>query len=241
MIQKKFGKYHKILFALLFIIIFLNSFVSALSVQSNNTYTINKISNIQIPFIENNGQIKGNSIRFYAEIFSGEVFITDKGEIVYNLIQESPAELKKALVLKETLVNSKNTGIRGINQAETNINYFIGNQEDWRTNIKSWNEIGSSEIYNNIDIKLKAYGKNIEKIFTIHNKGYVKNIKLRIEGADKISVNKNKELELKTEIGTVNFKKPYAYQIINGKKIEVNVNYKIIDSSEFIYGFSVGK
>ncbi len=129
MIQKRFGKYYKILFSILLIIIFLNSFVSALSSEETNKDTSIKISNIQIPFIENNGQIKDNSIIFYAEIFSGEVFITDKGEIVYNLIQESPAELKKALVLKEILVNSKNTEIRGINQAETKVNYFIGNSK----------------------------------------------------------------------------------------------------------------
>ncbi len=40
-----------------------------------------------MPFIENQGQIRDKSVKFYAGTFAGTVFVTDKGEIVYSLIK----------------------------------------------------------------------------------------------------------------------------------------------------------
>jgi len=44
-----------------------------------------KISGLQVPFVENRGQIKDPSVRFYANTFAGTVYVTDKGELIYNL------------------------------------------------------------------------------------------------------------------------------------------------------------
>ncbi len=53
-----------------------------------------KISGLQIPFIENQGQIKDKSVRFYANTFAGTVFVTEKGEIVYSLIKKEDSKKK---------------------------------------------------------------------------------------------------------------------------------------------------
>ena len=44
---------------------------------------LSKVYSLQIPFIENKGQID-EKVRFYVNTFAGTVFITDKGEILYN-------------------------------------------------------------------------------------------------------------------------------------------------------------
>ena len=46
-----------------------------------------KTAKLQIPFIENQGQIKDKGVRFYANTFAGNVYVTEKGEIVYGLIK----------------------------------------------------------------------------------------------------------------------------------------------------------
>ena len=43
---------------------------------------LQKAVKLQIPFIENHGQIPDESVRFYARTFSGTVYVTDKGEMV---------------------------------------------------------------------------------------------------------------------------------------------------------------
>jgi len=220
-----------------------------------------KASMLQIPFIENQGQIKDESVRFYANTFAGAVFVTDKGEIVYRLIKTEPraqatrhkiqgsglrqnnAKLKtpdselhtlnsalKAVALKETLECPEELKIKGMNKSITKVNYFKGIEENWRTNIPTWQEISLGEIYKGIELKLRAYGKNVEKIFTVYPQGSVNDIKLKLEGAKGLKVNKDGELEVETELGIVRMTKPVAYQEINGNIVEVVANYILLNS-----------
>ena len=53
----------------------------------NKNAIIKKVSALQIPFMENHGQIKDKSVRFYVNTFAGTVFVTEKGEVVYSLIK----------------------------------------------------------------------------------------------------------------------------------------------------------
>ena len=75
----------------LFITIFISTSAFASADIDRNAF-IKKIPGLQIPFIENQGQIKNKSVRFYASTFAGTVFITDKGEIVYSLIKSENSE-----------------------------------------------------------------------------------------------------------------------------------------------------
>lgn len=259
---------------LMFIVLSFAAAHAAAQAEVNKNALIKKVSALQMPFIENQGQIKDKSVRFYANTFAGTVFVTEKGEIVYSLIKEIDNEQKSetrslkpavegqmaiskdkeitAIAIKETLEcqkeNAENPAhIKGINKSEAIVNYFTGAKENWRTQIPTWQEVNIEEVYEGIDLKLRAYGKNMEKLFTVHRDGDVNDIKLKIEGAEAIKVNKDGELELETGLGTVKFTKPIAYQEIEGKRVEVEVNYNLLKSeiqnpkSELTYGFTVGE
>ncbi len=220
------------------------------------------VSGLQMPFIENQGQIEDKSVRFYANTFAGTVFVTEKGEIVYSLIKtenrQKNSELKtpgselrtqnsisKAVALRESLECPEQADIKGINKSETRVNYFFGSKDNWRTDIPAWQEVSIGEVYEDIELKLRAYGKNVEKLFTVYPKGSVEDIKLNIEGAKGLKVNKDGELEIETALGTVKMTKPVAYQDINGKRVQVAANYILPNSelstpnSKLIYGFEV--
>jgi len=226
-----------------------------------------------MPFIENQGQVRDESVRFYANTFAGTVYVTDKGEIVYSLVKTEPAaknrkdrdinpalrpksSISKAVVLRESLVGLKKTGEKGeskslhpvgINKSITKVNYFIGKKENWRTGIPTWQEVSLGNVYKGIYLKLKAYGKNVEKLFTVRSEGTVKDIRLKIEGAKRLSVNQNGELEMETALGTVRMTRPVAFQEIDGRRVEVVANYIVSNSNpssqgqDLTYGFQVGK
>ncbi|MEA3543067.1 MAG: SBBP repeat-containing protein, partial [Pseudomonadota bacterium] len=107
----------------------------------------------------------------------------------------------------------------------------------WRKNIPTYNLISFGEIYKGIELKLKAYGKNIEKLFYIKAGANPERIKLKIKGAKSLNVNKNGELEVETALGIIKFTKPVAYQedAQAGKKY-VEVAY-VVEGNE--YGFKV--
>ena len=204
---------------------------------------IKKISGLQIPFIENQGQIKDKSVRFYADTFAGTVFVTDKGEVVHNIIKtrgnRQDSEMKPMIPIRESLVGPDPLEIKGSKESQTKVNYFIGNKDNWKTDIKTWQEVSLGEIYKGIDLILKANRNNIEKIFTVHPKGTIADIKLKIDGAKGFRVNDAGVLEVETEDGTVKFTKPVAYQEIDNKRIEVDVEYFIIPDSKAVIAMSV--
>ena len=133
----------------------------------------------------------------------------------------------KGIALKESLLGAKEMNIKGEDKAKTRVNYFVGDKKNWKSDIPAWNEVNFGEVYNGITFKIKAYGKNIEKIFTVNPGGKVEDIKLGLHGAEGMEVNKSGELEVETELGKIKFTKPYAYQEIDGKRVEVECKFEV--------------
>ena len=206
-----------------------------------------KALKLQMPFIANEGQT-AKEVGFYASTFGGAIYVTKKGEMVYSFSQVEPEEKAtnkdsmpktiKSLVLKETLVGASVTNPQGNDRAKTKVNYFIGNDKDkWKTNISTYNSVDFGNVYKGIDLSLKAYGKTVEKVFTVQPGANPESIKLKMEGGNSLKVNEKGELELETDLGVIRFSKPLAYQEKDGKQEKVQVAYYI---NKGAYGFMAG-
>src|SRR3972149_8814165 len=66
----------------------------------DKTAVLAKTSKLAIPFIENQGQIKDKAVKFYANTFAGNVYVTEKGEIVYGLGSNQPSAVSNQLIKK---------------------------------------------------------------------------------------------------------------------------------------------
>ena len=76
-------------------------------------------------------------------------------------------------------------------------------------------------------------GENPSKIAVKYNLGE--------NEANALSVNAKGQLVVNTPLGELIENKPYCYQKIDGKEIEVEISYKIIDPENNIFGFENGK
>ena len=206
---------------------------------------IQKTKTLHMPFIANEGQMD-EMVKFYAKTFGGTVFVTKDGEIVYALpkvVKESemqsshtdkelalkePFQHNEAVALKEAVVNGKCAEITGEGKSVTQVNYFTGNDSSkWKTNISTYETANLGEVYEGIDLKLKAYGDNVEKLFTVRPDADPETIRLKLSGAKALKINKYGQLEVRTKLGAVKFTRPVAYQEIDGKRVEVPVSYRI--------------
>ena len=209
-----------------------------------NKILLEKAFKIQMPFIENQGQIPDEHVRFYSKIFGGTVYVTDKGEMIYSLIKKEPNSsptpgkrdkksetIAKVWTIKEELIGASIASLQGMDKTQTKVNYFTGNEKDkWKTDLTTYNVVDLGEVYKGIDLQLKAYGKNVEKIFTVKPGADPQSINLKIEGATSLNINDKGELEVETGLGTVSFAKPITFQEINGKRTDVKVAYNIQNS-----------
>jgi len=187
------------------------------------TKVLNQAYSIQVPFVENRGQVGSKDVIFYAKTFGGTLFVEKGGVLTYSL----PDKDNRAVVLKEIITDKKIT-IEGLTPSPTKINYFKGKDNSkWKTNIPSYESVSLGEIYKGIYLTLRAYGKNVEKLFTVLPKGNPEINKIKLQGTKELKVNEKGELEVETEHDPIKFTKPHAYQEINGNKVEVNVSYNI--------------
>ncbi|MCF6147637.1 MAG: hypothetical protein E3K37_03160 [Candidatus Kuenenia sp.] len=195
------------------------------------------------PFIENTGQVNAH-IAFYTKNPLGAVFVTKDGEIVYVLSKDD----KKSIALKEHIVNGKKPSLKGKMLSSATTNFFRGkDQSIWKSKVPVYETITSGEVYKGIELSLKNNGQTIEKIYRVLPGANASSIKMTFDGARAAFVNSSGQLELETELGSVAFTKPIAYQETNEERKYINIAYKMYNNNyhkttsgqRFIYGFDV--
>jgi len=208
--------------------------VTLFAVQGSAKQTSNYFGT-NIPFIQNLGQVD-NHVQFYARTFGGTVFVTDKNQIIYSL--HHPSSSTTGIALKEIPVNGIINRVSGENPSKARISHFKGSDpEVWQQDLPSFELVNMGEVFENIEVKLRASENNVEKLFFVQPNGDPSIIRLQFEGAHSLAINSDGALTVDTDLGICTFSRPVAYQVQNGHKESVEVDYKLSSAG---YGFRVG-
>lgn len=202
---------------------------SAASTDKNVNLNDKRFTTVNIPFVENHGQIADKSVKYSANTFIGNVYVKNNG-IVYTLNKN-----KTAWVVSEKFLNSNNAVVKGVNPTKTKVNYYLGNTKE--SNLATYSRVKYSDLYNGINLYLKAHGNNMEKIYAISKDGSPGDILISVSGSKGIKINSKGELVILNGLSALKLTKPVAYQVINGKKVDVPVSYVKKDT---FYGFKTG-
>ena len=203
--------------------------------QEATQENIENIKNIKLPFVENKGQAN-DYVKYYANTFAGTVIVGDSG-LEYSLLKKLNDSSYDGIVFSEKFKNTNNFNPMGKTQHESKVNYFIGEQKNWKTNIPTFESVSSQNLWNGISVEFRAYNNNVEKIFTVAPFADPNDIQLEFVGINNLSIDDFGNLIIDTELGDVSFTKPVAFQIIDDEKISVPISYVINDKS---YGFDIG-
>ncbi len=168
--------------------------------------------------------------KFSAWCFSTAPFSLTQTSVL-NDSRRSPQDIheKRALegiMLKEEIIGGKANTVEGEKEAVTKVSDFRGKDPSkWKSGIPTYEMVNFGEVYEGIELKLKAYGSSVEKLFCVHPDADPEVIKIKLSGAKALKVNKKGQLEVETELGSVKFSRPVAYQEIKGKRVEVAAEY----------------
>jgi hypothetical protein len=103
---------------------------------------------------------------------------------------------KGGVALKEELVGEQIKGVTEQERAIIKVSYFKGEDSSkWKGKIPTYDLVSLGETYVGIELKLKAYGNNIEKLFYVKPGADPSDLKVELSGG-KLNVNKNGELEI---------------------------------------------
>jgi hypothetical protein len=206
-----------------------------------------KISLVSIPFVPNAGRFPGE-VKFSAGLFCGSFFVTDKN-LTYSLDSlslpsaNSSAGKDGVIVFKEAFLDGVNRPIllspQGEKKAVTKVSYFQGDDpRQWQSNISTYSSVSIGMVYPGIVAKLRATGKNVEKLFILYPGADAEAIRIRVEGSDSLEISPEGKLVIRARENLVAMRQPLGYQEEEGKKRPVRVSYEM--KSEDIYGFKVG-
>ena len=220
----------KLLFICL--ILFVQCLVISQEIEHNHS--------IHHAFIENKGQWD-DKILFKSHFKGGNLWI-EQGKFMFHL--QDFSALQKAHTSSKPVPDSdkymqdvihlnfkgshKVTEILKFNPTKAYYNYFIGNdKEKWTKEVRGYSEAILQQLYTGIDLKIIEQEAELKYEFHVAPKVTPSQIVLDFAGQKKIAISKQGELLIETKLGTIRENKPYAYQIINGKLIQVACDFEI--------------
>ena len=137
-----------------------------------------------------------------------------------------------------------NPNVRPVGQEPTAavISYFKGPQEEWTTGLRTYASLVYRDLWQGIDLVYTGTGSHLKYTFLVQPGADPNQIKMAYRGASEVQINEAGQLEVSTPLEDFQEDKPYAYQEVEGQRLEVAAAYMLegesSDGTQF--GFRVG-
>ncbi len=234
----------------------LNANMQALADGAKKNNVLESIANIPVSFRKNMGQWDEQiAYRGFSPGWNANIYFLKNGlsfGLSREIKNEKQAEKKFPLTPKDDVAKAKeflvwNLYFKGMNPGATitsegeqnsRVNYLIGSDPaKHHTNIPDYQMLHYNNVYDNIDARYYSTGQNIKYDFILNAGADISKIQMVYEGIKNVRVNEKKQLEITNAWGTLIEEMPESYQIINGVKKLVAVEYVALNNTTF--GFKV--
>ncbi|MEO5569482.1 MAG: hypothetical protein ABIT08_06155, partial [Bacteroidia bacterium] len=197
-----------------------------------------RIANPSESFLKNKGQWQ-KEILYRGNTNSTNIFFLKDGLSFAQMGEEiekpDGSEEYPCLVWNMKFINTNPAmKISALNGKKSVVSYIKGNDESkWIIHPEEYTQINYSSIYTNIDLHFYNSTSSLKYDYIVHSGGTINSIRAYYEGIKRLSINASGELEIANEWNMQLQKKPVAWQIINGVKEFVTVDYKLINDTTF--------
>ncbi len=202
-----------------------------------------KLATLERGWVKNEGQWDERAL-FSAPGYFGTTWITKDGELLHVAVKQEECKEKvcpsKSWVISERWVGGKVKAITPEEELPTKVSFFVGNDPSkHKTNLPTYRYVSLGEVWSGIEVKLKATQKTVEKLFYVKPGADPSKIVVEVDGAESLRLSKDGEIIIQTGLGELKLSKPIAWQEKDGKKLPVEVSYKLIGKNR--YSFEVAK
>ncbi len=193
-------------------------------------------------FLQNKNQWPA-SISYKTELNNGELYL-EKNGFLFNFFDEKKMSglianhYDKSKLSKNPVINQHaykvnfikmNEKCRLIHAQPTKeyYNYFIGKDSSkWASDVFGYHQITYSDLYKGIDLKLYSKYFHLKYDLIVDPGINPKVIQFEYEGIEDISIKKGR-IHIQTSVNHIIEDEPFAYQLIDNKKVKVNCQYQL--------------
>ncbi|GGG88162.1 hypothetical protein GCM10011585_35290 [Edaphobacter dinghuensis] len=131
--------------------------------------------------------------------------------------------------MKMRLVGGReDTVITGGDALEGHTNYLVGNDPaHWLRGLPNYTKVRYSRIYPGTDLVFYGNGESLEHDFEVQPGANPKQISFRLDGAEKVALDKNGNLQVSLAGGAIAFRRPIAYQTVAGVRRDVDAAFMV--------------
>ncbi|MFQ5480832.1 MAG: SBBP repeat-containing protein [Thermodesulfobacteriota bacterium] len=202
------------------------------------TAVMESYGKLPLYFVRNDGQTD-KAVKFYERGAGHSTFFTEEGVVISLLKDKGLRDVKLSFVGA-----NKDIKIKAEEPHRARFNYFTGNKnKQWRTDVPSYSSVLYKDVYDNVDIRFYGNNSDIEHDVIVRAGGNPAGLRFAYDGVKAIKTTKAGELEVILSSGSLLQHKPYIYQEIDGKRVEVGGSYRVISDGSKApasYGFIVG-
>jgi hypothetical protein len=194
-----------------------------------------RLADQPLRFIENQGQA-GPDARFHVQ-GAGHTILFNENSIELRRVESK--DERNELVLEFDGANQTPV-IEGIDKLSGVNHFYVGSDPSgWRTNVPTYGAVIYRDLYPGIDMAYIGDEGSLESEFYLKPRADPSQIRLSYEGVKAISLGDDGTLILDTELGELVEKAPFAYQDIDGVRIEIEAQYVLLLDGSI--GFDLGK
>jgi outer membrane protein assembly factor BamB/plastocyanin len=119
------------------------------------------------------------------------------------------------------------------------VNYLHGpDSYRWVTNVPTYAGITYRALYPGIDLSFSGAGGALEYTFTVASHADANRIRLRLSGQERLFIERNGQLDIATEAGSIGQPAPTIYQVVGGQRHPLSGGFVLLGPNEV--GFRVG-
>lgn len=206
-----------------------------------------------VKFTENKNQWD-KKIKFCAQLDGGELYL-EKNCFTYNFYDKetvrnnhvgnnkptNESSLKiRTHAFRMTFENALPSVEIAAKQATHDYNnYFLGNDKNkWVGNVKNYKEVNYKNLYQGIDLQIIGMQNSLKYNFIVAPMANTNEIKLFYQRLKNISIEKG-ALKLTTSINEMVEQRPFAYQWIEGKRVQVPCEF-VLENTTVRFNFPKG-
>ncbi len=195
----------------------------------------------EVEFIPNKGQFHQN-VLFKVSQGSNELFLERKRVLFHQMDYShldphgGPVDMDQPRMVYRHNVfvefeNATTRSVRGVEEEDHHFyNYIIGKDKSrWAFEVYPSHTVIYDELYPGIDMVYYTHDEQIKYDLRVAPGAEPGNIKFRYRGQENIRV-KGETLFIKTSLGQIVEQKPYAYQLVRGRHIEVPCSFELEDN-----------
>ena len=132
--------------------------------------------------------------------------------------------------------------VLGTERTEAVVSYFKGSREEWKTALPTYASVLYRELWPGIDLVYSGTVDRLKYQFVVKPGADPGQIRLNYRGASEVRLGPEGALQVETPLGGFSDDRPYSYQEIGGRQVEVGTEYALSSapSSGHSYGFRLG-